>query len=74
MPVFLNTELLNHWIPRLIQETMRELVIVVPYIKTSENLFKELKNANERGVESTIIYRENKLSDFEKRNLKVWIM
>jgi phosphatidylserine/phosphatidylglycerophosphate/cardiolipin synthase-like enzyme len=63
--------MLNHWIPQLIRETVRELIIVVPYIKTSENLFQELKNANQRGVESTIIYRENKLTETEKQKFEI---
>jgi PLD-like domain len=70
MPIFLNTPLLNEWIPRLIKESIRELVIVVPYIKTSEYLFQELKNANSRGVETTIIYRENKLTATEKQKFE----
>ncbi len=66
MAIFLNTNQLNEWIPRLINETQRELVIIVPYIKTSFNVLQSLQQANERGVEITLVYRENKLSAVEK--------
>lgn len=70
MAKFLNTDSLNEWIPRLIRETERELVIIVPYIKTSQNVFAHLFEANKRGVETTIVYRENKLSPQEKAKLE----
>jgi len=70
MAKFLNTDLLNEWIPRLIKESQKELVIIVPYIKTSENIFTHLFEANKRGVETTIVYRENKLSTIEKNKLE----
>ncbi|HCP94572.1 MAG TPA: hypothetical protein DIU05_11160 [Bacteroidetes bacterium] len=69
MAKFLNTDSLNEWIPRLIQETERELVIIVPYIKTSDRIFKHLQEANARGVETTLVYRENKLPKPEKDKL-----
>jgi hypothetical protein len=56
MAIFLNTNQLNEWIPRLINETQRELVIIVPYIKTSFNVLQSLQQANERGVEITLVY------------------
>lgn len=69
MAKFLNTSLLNQWIPKLIDETERELIIIVPYIKTSERIYSHLKKANNRGVETTLIYREDKLSITEKKKL-----
>lgn len=66
MPKFLNTILLSEWIPKLVNETERELVIIVPYIKTSEKMYNCLYEANKRGVETTLVYRENKLSESEK--------
>ncbi|HNR19086.1 MAG TPA: phospholipase D family protein [Bacteroidia bacterium] len=69
MAKFLNTTLLNEWIPRLINETAKELVIIVPYIKTSERIYNYLFEANKRGVETTLIYRENKLSQPERDKL-----
>lgn len=69
MALFLNTAGLSKWIPRLIDEAQRELVIVVPYIKTSPQLHEHLINANKRGVEATIVYRENKLTSIERDKL-----
>ncbi len=66
MPKFLNTTLLSEWIPKLVNESERELVIIVPYIKTSDKMYKCLYEANKRGVETTLVYRENKLTDSEK--------
>ena len=66
MAKFLNTTLLNEWIPRLVNETERELVIIVPYIKTSDKMYKSLHDANKRGVETTLVYRENNLTEKEK--------
>lgn len=65
MAKFLNTDLLNEWIPRLIKETERELVIIVPYIKTSDRIYAQLLDANKRGVETTLVFRENKLNPNE---------
>lgn len=70
MPLFLNTQKLNEWIPKLINETEKELVLIVPYIKTSNRIYNELYEVNKRGVETTIVYRENKLNDFEKAKLE----
>jgi len=70
MSKFLNTDLLNEWIPRLINETKSELVIIVPYIKTSDRIYNHLLEANKRGVETILIYRENKLSATERAKLE----
>ena len=69
MAKFLNTKQLNIWIPKLIEETERELIIIVPFIQTSERIFQLLSEANARGVETTIICRENKLNAREKDKL-----
>jgi hypothetical protein len=69
MAKFLNTDLLNEWIPRLIKETEKELVIIVPYIKTSDRIYTQLSEANKRGVETTLVYRENKLPPPEREKL-----
>ncbi len=69
MALFLNTPKLNLWIPKLIQEAEKELVLIVPYIQISKNIFNSLKIANKNGVEIILIYRENKLSDIQKEKL-----
>ncbi len=69
MAKFLNTALLNEWIPKLIEETKSELMIIVPYIKTSDRMYNYLQEANNRGVHTVLIYRENKLLANEKAKL-----
>ena len=69
MAKFLNTKLQSEWISRLIDETERELILLVPYIQLSDKLLKALRYANSRGVESLIIYRESKLSPKEREKL-----
>jgi hypothetical protein len=70
MAKFLNTQQLNIWIPKLIEETERELIIIVPFIQTSERIYKLLSEANSRGVETTVIYREDKLNQKEREKLQ----
>jgi phosphatidylserine/phosphatidylglycerophosphate/cardiolipin synthase-like enzyme len=60
MALFLNTPKLNYWIPKLIEESKEELILIVPYIQTSENILNALNVADNKGVEITLIYRENK--------------
>lgn len=69
MAIFLNTNKLNQWIPKVITTSKKELVIIVPYISTSQKIFTSLKEADRNGVETTLIYRENKLSDKEREKL-----
>lgn len=61
MPRFLNTEGLIREIPELIRSAEKELVIIVPYIKTSPTTFKSLKEADSNGVEITIVTRGDDL-------------
>lgn len=70
MAIFLNTLGLNQWIEILMEKAERELIIIVPYIKTSERVFNYLKEANDRGVHITLVYREDKLNEAEKNKLK----
>lgn len=70
MATFLNTASLNEWIPKLIAASEKELIIIVPYIKVSDRVYNYLKEANERGVETVIIYREDKLTLKEKQKLQ----
>ena len=69
MAKFLNSNELQSWIPRVIDEAEKELVIIVPFVKTSKSLYQSLYDANERGVETTIVYRENKLPQEERKKL-----
>lgn len=69
MPKFLNTQGLSEWTTRIIDATERELVIISPYLQLSDKIFQKLLDANKRGVETILIYRENKLKDVDKRKL-----
>lgn len=69
MAKFLNTKGLSEWIPRIINETERELVIITPYMQLSDKIYESLIDANDRGVETIIIYRENKLSEIDRTRL-----
>jgi hypothetical protein len=69
MSLFLNTPKLNFWIPKVIKESQKELIIIVPYIQLSAEIFKSLQIADANGVETTLVYRENKLSAKEKQTL-----
>ncbi len=69
MAKFLNTEKIIYWITEIINTAESELIMVVPYIKTSSKVFDSLFNANQRGVDITLIYREYKLSLSEKQKL-----
>lgn len=69
MSKFLNTKGITDWITRIIDETERELVIITPYMQLSDNIYNSLQNANNRGVETIIIYREGKLTEKDKQKL-----
>jgi hypothetical protein len=69
MAKFLNTAKLIHWISEIIKTAESELVIIVPYIKTSSRVFDSLNRASKRGVDITLIYREDKLNRSEKQKL-----
>jgi hypothetical protein len=66
---FLNTAGLREWIPRMIAEAKKEMVIIVPFIKTSENVYQSLVDADNRGVETLVVYREESLKKSEKEKL-----
>ncbi len=66
---FLNTTGLRKWIPQMIEEAKREMVIIVPFIKTSKNVYESLLEADKRGVETLMVYREESLKPEEKKKL-----
>lgn len=69
MSHFLNREKFNFWLPQLITKADEEIILIVPYIKTSETVFNALKKADKDNKRIVIIYRENKLNDSEKEKL-----
>lgn len=66
MAEFLNKKKLLEWIPKIIETAEKEVIIISPYIQVSEKIFSLLKDAEKRGVEITLIYKEGELSDKEK--------
>lgn len=70
MAEFLNTQKLREYLPKLIESAERELVIISPYIQTSELIINLLKQAEKRGVEITIVYKENEVKEHEIAKLK----
>lgn len=66
MAELLNKKKLLEWIPKIIETAEKELIIISPYIQVSEKIFSLLKDAEKRGVEITLIYKEGELSDKEK--------
>ncbi|MDV3873369.1 hypothetical protein CMT47_19545 [Elizabethkingia anophelis] len=69
MPQFLNKDLILEWLPKLIATSERELIIISPYIQVSKEILKLLKEAEERGVEITLIYKEGELNEKERIKL-----
>ena len=65
MPQFLNTQSFYTEILNMINNCDHELVIIVPYIKMTNDIFHALQSANARGVETTLVYREKKVSSRE---------
>jgi len=51
----------------VIAEAEKEIILVVPYIRLSETVYERLLQANNRGIEITVIYREDKLHGEEKK-------
>ena len=66
MAEFLNKEKLLEWIPRIIETSEKELIIVSPYIQVSDKIISLLKKAEKRSVEITLIYKEGELSKKER--------
>jgi hypothetical protein len=69
MAIFLNTDKTTNCIKEIISTCQSELIMVVPYIKISQNIFQELYEADNRNVDITLIYREDKLTRTEKEKL-----
>lgn len=67
MAEFLNKKKLLEWVPRLIETAEKELIIISPYIQISEKILALLEDAQKRGVETTLIYKEGKLSEKERK-------
>ncbi|WP_017495739.1 phospholipase D family protein [Flavobacterium sp. WG21] len=69
MAEFLNTDKLREQLIKIIETAQDEVVLISPYIQTNTLLLEELEKADNRGVVITIVYKEGKLSDFERKKL-----
>lgn len=69
MAIFLNTQKNSYWLNRLIRESEKEVILIVPYIKTSKDVFDSLRFADQNKIQITIIYREDKLTLEEKNKI-----
>ena len=58
MAIFLTTSHTSAAIEDIIKEARGKLVLVSPYWQLSPNLIRRLQAAAEKGVETTVIYRE----------------
>jgi hypothetical protein len=70
MPKFLNRELISIEIREIIKNAHKEVIMVVPYIKTSKELYGLLADAQSRAVEFLIIYREDCVGQQELQKLQ----
>ncbi len=70
MARFLNTDAITKGIEEIIENAEKELLIIVPYIRTWERLQKSLEKADKRRIEITIIYRENSLKAPERKKIE----
>lgn len=70
MATFLNRKGIKDSLIEIFKEAQRELIIIVPYIKLSDHTYSLLLEADSRGIEMTIIYKENKIlpAELEKIN------
>ncbi|WP_345256522.1 phospholipase D-like domain-containing protein [Flaviaesturariibacter amylovorans] len=66
---FLDRNAIIESVSNILNSASLEIVIVAPYIKLSEHFSNLLKNANDRGIEITIVYREDRLHKNEKQRL-----
>lgn len=67
MAEFLNRKKLVEWIPKLIESSEKDLIIISPYIQISERILQLLRTAERKGVEITLIYKEGELSEKERK-------
>jgi len=66
---FLNRQGLVEGIKSIFKQSKSEIVILVPYIKISDAIWQEMKNAEKKGKHIIIVYRENEMKSVEKDKL-----
>ena len=72
MAIFLNRlGILKHF-DRLFVEAKRELVLITPYIKLSDEILEKFELARKRGIEILLVYKEDEKSKSEIQKLKTF--
>ncbi len=68
--MFLNKDKFKEQLATIFEEAEREIILIVPYIKMSKEVFSLVKNANDRGIEILIICREDGVKQEELRRIQ----
>ncbi|WP_266203032.1 phospholipase D family protein [Pontibacter kalidii] len=70
MAKFLRTSGISHKIEEIIINAKKELIIVSPYLKISNNLFERLKEKSEEGIRISFVYGKSALSSAEREKIE----
>jgi len=68
---FLTTNAASYRLEQIIKNAKEKVVLVSPFVQISDNHLRNLKDADNRGVKITLIYREGKLESEEKARLDI---
>lgn len=68
--MFLNKDRFKEQLATIFEEAAKEIVLIVPYIKMSKEVFKLVKNANDRGIEILIICRKDGVKEDELKRIQ----
>jgi hypothetical protein len=68
--MFLNKEKFKEELAHIFNEAQHEIVLVVPYIKISKEVFSLMKNATDRGIEILIICRTDGVKPQELKKIQ----
>jgi hypothetical protein len=69
MAEFLTTHATAAWIENIILNSKERLVLVSPYLQLSRTFFDRLKEADERGVKTVVVYGKDELKPEETNQL-----
>lgn len=62
MAEFLTTSGIAHHIENIIKKASSQITLVTPYLKLTSNFIERLKDADEKGIQITILYGKDQLS------------
>jgi len=69
MAEFLTTTGTSHFIEQLIISATKDLILVTPYLKLTQNLVERISDAEKKGIRITIIYGKDELPKQEMKRL-----